>query len=100
MFGVVLASLIAGAGSGTGLRHGAIAGVLSAFVVVGAFTQQPPESLPALEFLLDKFQTRDSVFQSTFVLGSGIAATVTLAGWVGGQLFPPLRQKRRRKTDD
>ena len=99
LFGVVLASLIAGAGTGVGLRHGAIAGVLSAFAVGGAFTHQPPDSFPALEFLLDKFQTRDSAIQSALVLGSGIAATVTLAGWVGGQLFPPLRQKRRRKSD-
>ncbi len=97
--GIALASLIAGAGSGAGLRHGAIAGLISAITVCSAFTQQEPDSFPALEFLLDKLQARGTATQSVLSLGACVAATVTLAGYVGGQLFPPLNKKRRRRTD-
>ena len=99
LLGVALASLIAGAGSGSGLRHGAIAGLFSAFAVGAAFAQQPPDSFPALEFLLDKFQARGTLTLSVLTIGGSIASTVTLAGYVGDQLFPRLNKKRRRRTD-
>ena len=97
--GIVLASLVAGAATGAGLRHGAIAGLLSAIAVCTAFTQREPDSFPALEFLLDKAQARESATQSLLAIGAGVGAVVTVAGYIGGQLFPPLTKKRRRKTD-
>jgi len=99
LFGVALASLLAGAGTGAGLRHGAIAGLISALAVGTAFAQRPPDTFPALEFLLDHLEARESTTQSLFTIGSCVALTVTIAGWVGSQLFPPLKQKRRRKSD-
>ena len=99
LVGIVLGGLIAGAGTGIGLRHGAIAGCTAAIAVGAAFTQQPPDTLPALEFVLDKFGARETAFESAAVVGLGIAGIGTLSGWLGGQLFPPLRKMRRRKSD-
>ena len=99
LLGVVLGGLIAGAGTGTGLRHGVIAGAAAAIAVGAAYTQQPPDTLPALEYMLDKLGARDTAFQSAAAVGLGMAGFGTLTGWIGGQLFPPLRKMRRRKSD-
>jgi len=99
LIGVVLGGLIAGAATGTGLRHGIIAGAVSAVAVGAAYTQQPPDSLPALEFLLDKLGARGTAFQSAAAVVLAMASIGTVSGWIGGQLFPPLRKMRRRKSD-
>ncbi len=100
LFGLVLGGLIAGAGTGRGLRHGVITGAVAAISVGAAYTQQPPDSLPALEFLLDKSGARDTAFQSGAAVGLFMAGVGTVTGWIGGQLFPPLRKQRRRRRSD
>ncbi len=97
--GIVLCGLIAGASTGAGLRHGIIAGFLAAFVVVAAYTQQPPDHFACLEYVLDKVSARESTLQSVVAIGVTIATTVAISGWIGGQLFPRLRKQGRRKTD-
>jgi hypothetical protein len=93
-FLVMLGGFTAGAGTGTGLRHGLFAGLLAAAGVVGLNTALPDGSLPPIEFLVDKLGVVEPP-ETAAAVGATVLAVVAVGGWLGGQLFPKLSRRKK-----
>jgi len=93
---VMLAAVVAGAGTGAGFRHGLIAGVLTAVGVYVLRATAEADGLPGLDWLAEATCTSDTPPRSIETILAGLAlAAMTVGGWLGGQLFPPLRRTRK-----
>ncbi|MEO2090917.1 MAG: hypothetical protein ABGY75_15665 [Gemmataceae bacterium] len=93
-FLVMLSGFTAGAGTGTGLRHGLFAGLLAAAGVVGLNTALPDGSFPPIEFLVDKLGVVEPP-ETAAAVGATVLAVVAVGGWLGGQLFPKLSRRKK-----
>ena len=98
---VLFAGLLAGAGTGAGLRHGAIAGALGALAMLGLLQLSPDQPWKSLYYTQRLLELEDGSAQAILAVGAGVAATVAIGGWLGGQFFPKLAKsrRRRRRTD-
>ncbi len=99
VFGLLLGSVLAAAGSAAGLRHGVLTGLLAAPVVLASALQQ--DTLPPpLEYTLTLAGLSgvplNDPLAAALVLG-GILALCTLGGWFGSALFPPLAPPALRR---
>jgi hypothetical protein len=99
LFGLLLGSVLAAAGSPAGLRHGALTGLLTAPMVLVVALQQ--DALPApVEYTLTRAGLAgvplNDPIAAAVVLG-GILAVCTLGGWFGAALFPPLAPPALRR---
>lgn len=83
----------AGATTGAGLRHGLLAGLLAvAGVLIGAAGRED-RTFPAangLFQLLGVDPAPVTTVNAGGLVAIGILALMAVAGWLGGQLFPPL----------
>ncbi len=94
--GLMLAGAFAAAGTGAGLRHGVITGLLAGLGVTGMAAAGTPWADPVVEGLLWTFDlpTDGSAGGRGFLVVFGSVFTlVALAGWFGGQLLPVLAPK-------
>ena len=91
---IVLGTFVAGLNTGAGLRHGLYAGGLTAITVVLMYRFQKEGTFPALDFLAEHLES-DTPTKLVLALGSIFFLTATVGGWMGGQLMPPLRRKRK-----
>jgi hypothetical protein len=94
-FLVLLGGVAAGATTGTGLRHGLLAGLLAAAGVVGLNAVVPDGPLPPIAFLVEKIGVVESPPETATAVGLAVFAVVSLGGWLGGQLFPKLSRRQR-----
>lgn len=93
---VLVASAVAGAGTGAGFRHGLIAGVLTAVGVIVVRATAAEGGVPGLDWLAEATCSTDAPATTVEAVLAVLAlAAMTVGGWLGGQLFPPI--KRRRK---
>jgi len=95
----ILAGILCGASTGSGFRHGLITAVLAIAIVLPLHHSRPAAELPGIDFYLELFTDATVDTQPDVVLGIGIFLTIALAGWLGGQLFPPISKKSRRRND-
>jgi len=97
---VISGGVFAAAGTGAGIRHGIMSGLLGAVGVVAA-CQSQGEALPPIYYFLARSSLDDLPLTSPTVLGSigaAIVAMGALGGWLGGTLFPTVAPKDRRKA--
>lgn len=94
-FLVMLGGFAAGAGTGSGLRHGLFAGLLAAVGVIGLNTALPDGPLPPVEYLVDKLGVVESPPETAAAVGLTVLAVVAVGGWLGGQLFPKLSRRKK-----
>jgi len=93
---VMLAAAVAGAGTGAGFRHGLIAGILTAVGVYVLRATAEADALPGLDWLAEALCPADAPARNIEMALGGVALTaMTVGGWLGGQLFPPLRRTRK-----
>jgi hypothetical protein len=104
---VLAGGVFAGAGTGSGLRHGFYTGMVGAGGAVGVIVSRGEMSQPA-EFLLGKLNLVANNPQDPVALlgvGFGVLVAALVGGWFGGQLFLPLapahmRNKKFRLAND
>jgi hypothetical protein len=96
----ICGGVFAAAGTGAGVRHGLLAGMLGA-VGVFAACQSQGEALPPVYYFLVRSSLDDLPLTSPTVLASIGTAIVTLGilgGWLGGTLFPTVAPPHMRKS--
>ena len=92
---VLVAAVVAGAGTGAGLRHGLFAGVLTAVGVIALRTTSTEDALPGLDWLAAATCAPDAPGRTVeFVLAGCAFGAMAVGGWLGGQLFLPLKRRR------
>jgi len=102
MFGIMLAGVYASAGTGAGVRHGAIFGLfgtVAALVLLAVkpqFAELPLEGLLLLTGMEDNPRSGSGGMAVALLLFAGCTA----CGAFGGLLFPRLGKRRRRRSDD
>jgi len=99
---VLCGGVVSAAGTGAGVRHGFIAGVLGAGAVF-AVCQSQGEALPPIYYYLTRMSLDQLPLTSGPVLsvvGGSIIALGMLGGWLGGTLFPTLAPLHMRKPLD
>ena len=98
-FVVLCGGVFAAAGTGAGIRHGIMAGVLGAAGVVGV-CQNRGEVLPPVEYWLKKIELEELPFTNPSVMMAvcgGVVVIALIGGWLGGTLFLPLAPPHMRK---
>jgi hypothetical protein len=91
--------VFAAAGTGAGIRHGMLAGLLGAAGVV-ALCHSQGSALPPVEYFLTRSSLDHLPITSPTVLGTlgmAVAALGALGGWLGGTLFPVMAPPHMRK---
>jgi hypothetical protein len=99
VFGVVVGGAVAAAGTGAGLRHGALAGVLGGAGVAG-LTLARGATLGPVEFWLSTLSLYDVAPTAPPALVAAAGGVVLLGfvgGWLGGTLFLPLAPAHLRR---
>jgi hypothetical protein len=91
---IVLGTFVAGLNTGAGLRHGLYAGLLTSIAVVCMYRTQGEGVFPALDFLAEHLES-ETQSKLALALGSIFFLTGTVGGWMGGQLMPPLRRRKK-----
>ena len=94
LFGIILGTFVSGFNTGAGLRHGLIAGLLTAMAVLTMYATQGEGAYPALDFLADHMESETRT-ELSLALGSLFFLVGTIGGWMGGQLMPPLSRRAR-----
>jgi hypothetical protein len=105
-FAVLLGGVTAAAGTGAGLRHGLLAGILGGGGLIGV-TAARGETIPALEYWMSKMSMVGvgplEPGPVAAVLG-GVLLAALVGGWLGSQVFLPLApeymRSRRLKMGD
>lgn len=99
VFAVLLGGVVAGAGTGAGVRHGLFAGLLGGVAILGLCLKSGAPLAP-VEFWLD-WLSLDELPLTHLSVVVGIAGSVLLAGvvggWLGGTLFLPLAPEHMRR---
>jgi hypothetical protein len=98
----ICGGVFAAAGTGAGVRHGLLTGLLGAAGVFGV-CQSQGEPLPPIYYYLARTSLDELPLMSGTVLGAvggGLVALGLLGGWLGGALFPILAPERMRKRLD
>jgi hypothetical protein len=96
---VILGGVLAGGTTGAGTRHGLLAGLLAGFGVGGLLSAGVPTLVPVAEgiLILLSLPTDDpTAGGSVAAVFAVILTATTVAGWLGGQLLPPLAPKWMR----
>jgi len=99
---VLTGGVVAGAGTGAGIRHGIMAGLLGAAGVVGICVKQGA-TLPPVEYWLVKMSLDGLPLTTPTVMvavGGGVMFLAVLGGWLGGALFLPLAPASMRRRLD
>jgi hypothetical protein len=95
----ICGGIFAAAGTGAGVRHGVIAGMLGTVGVVAA-CQSQGEVLPPVYYFLSRTSLDGLPLTSGTVLcalGTGVVILGALGGWLGGTLFPIMAPPHMRK---
>ncbi|HEY1190364.1 MAG TPA: hypothetical protein VGE74_22210 [Gemmata sp.] len=98
MVGMLTGAGLAGASTGAGTRHGALAGGLAGVGVLGA-TAARGEALVPVQYWLGQLSLGElAPTEPAAVAGAlvGVALTGLLGGWLGGSLFQPLIPEHMR----
>jgi hypothetical protein len=98
-FAVLLGGVIAGAGTGAGIRHGLITGSIGGIGLLGICLKQGT-AIPPIAFWLVRVSLNDWPITNPSVCAV-VAGTILLVGlvggWLGGALFLPLAPAHMRK---
>lgn len=99
VLGVMGGAALAAAGTGAGIRHGMIAGLLAGVGVLG-MTAAVGQPLAPVDFWLNRLslggvQPNDPI--AIIAATSGMLFLGILGGWLGGTLFLPLAPEHLRK---
>jgi len=99
---VLISAMFSGAGTGAGLRHAIVTAVLSSTVILGLFETQSTKAMSGLNWYLTELGPEVSDARPQVVLAGTCFVAITIAGWLGGQLFPALskRAKKVRRYQD
>ncbi len=98
-FLVLMGGIIAGSGTGAGLRHGLIAGLLGS-VGVFAFCLKQGSAIPPVAYWLERFALEDLPLTAPavfFTVTLGVLVVGLVGGWLGGALFLPLAPENMRR---
>lgn len=96
---VLSGGVMAGAGTGAGIRHGILCGLVGGGAVLGACIKFG-SALPPIEYWLTKMSLDGLPLTAPPVLvaiGGGIMTLALLGGWLGGALFLPLAPAAMRR---
>lgn len=96
----ILAGFVAAAGTGAGLKHGFLAGILTMAGLLIVAANRPSGLFPAVEGYLKLIGIEPgSLLATPIALRTtvGLLALFCASGWIGGQLFPPLAPKHMRR---
>jgi MFS family permease len=96
---IMIGGVFAAAGTGAGIRHGLLAGMVGAAGVFAACHQQG-QALPPIYYYLVRMSLDELALTNPTVLAAictGVVTLATLGGWLGGTLFPPLAPEYMRK---
>jgi hypothetical protein len=99
VLGVLGGGVLASAGTGAGIRHGVLTGLLGAAWVVG-FAVSMGEPFPPIAYWLSKLSLGGIPPDDPTVMlaaASGIFTLAVCGGWLGGTLFLPLAPEHMRK---
>lgn len=96
-FLVLFGGLIAGAGTGVGLRHGLITGMFAGVGLIAVSSLQPDGVSVPVQYVIDSLGLAEMPREAVAAAGGIAFGVVAIGGWLGGQLFPRL--SRRRKLD-
>jgi hypothetical protein len=102
---VMLGGVLAGAGTGVGMRHGLLAGIVGGLATVWMPAAGVRSVFPVVEGLLKVLglPTGDYAgWGAAFNLLLAVLAVAAFGGWLGGTLFPPVvaREKLKRRLMD
>ncbi|HUR54322.1 MAG TPA: hypothetical protein VMZ71_09335 [Gemmataceae bacterium] len=89
---------VAAAGTGAGIWHGALAGLLGGAAAVGLNAQRGGPNQPST-YWLEKLSLSGLPPLDTYVIiaiGGGVFLAAVVGGWLGGQLLPPLGPEQMR----
>lgn len=93
----LIGGMFAGASTGAGLKHGLLASVLTGLCLLLVAGQQPDGLFPATKGYLNLFGFENAPLRTPRIaihFQMGLTAIMSLAGALGGQLFPPLMPKK------
>jgi hypothetical protein len=96
---VLTGGVVAGAGTGAGIRHGVMAGIIGGAGVLGICVKQGA-TLPPVEYWLVKTSLDGLPLTAPPVItavAGGVLFLALLGGWLGGALFLPLAPESMRK---
>lgn len=98
LVGIMVGGGVAAGGTGAGIRHGALAGLIAAAAAVGINAQRGGPNQPS-EYWLDKiglagFAPLDPA--AALGVGGGVLFAALVGGWLGAQLLPPVIAETRR----
>lgn len=97
---VVVAAVISGVGTGAGFRHGVIAGILTGIGVIVARNTFEEGTLPGLDWLAEAATVPETPARTVeMTLAAFAFLAMSVGGWLGGQLCPPLRKKRKLRRE-
>lgn len=94
-FLLLLGGMIAGATTGTAVRHGLIAGLATGLAVVGLAVGLPDGPPPGVEYAVGKLGGDATGREGAAVAGGLAFGVVFLGAWMGGSLFPPLVKRTK-----
>ena len=96
---LVVAGVFAGASSAAGGRHGLYAGLITAVGVIVYVPRRGEEAMRSLTTYLEalEFPTDLGSSEALLAVGGGVVGICWAAGWIGGQLLPPLAPKSMGK---
>lgn len=92
---LLLGGMVAGASTGAGVRHGLLAGLAAGLAVVGLTALPPDGPPPAVQYVIERLGVADNPRGGAGAAAAAALAAVTLGGWLGGSLFPPLVKRNR-----
>jgi hypothetical protein len=98
-FAVLFGGVIAGAGTGAGIRHGIIAGAIGGVGLLGICLKQG-SAIPPIAYWLASISMNDLEITAPsvcIVVAGTILLVGIVGGWLGGALFLPLAPENMRK---
>jgi hypothetical protein len=99
VFGVLGGGVLAGAGTGSGVRHGLMAGAMGGVGVV-ALSAALPQPLSPVLYWLGTLSLGDAPTNDPAAIGAAIGGVLLLGvvgGWLGGTLLQPLAPEGMRR---
>jgi hypothetical protein len=98
ILGVLGGGVLAGAGTGAGIRHGLISGALGGVGVIG-LTAMHGAPLSPVSYWLNKIALGEAASNDPYAIGAALGGVLFLGflgGWLGGTLFLPLAPDHMR----
>jgi hypothetical protein len=96
---ILIAGVLAGAGTSAGLRHGFIAGLGGSMAMLGITVATKPDPFRIGQYVENLLQWEPGSPNVLLAIAAGAFLLATLGGMIGGSFFPRVSRMRRRRSD-